>query len=365
MSSTLETPPVLRTTLQSVIETEEFRRVLDHIDRGARVISISGLVAAPARALALAALQYHSRKQFALGLPAQRDLENWERDISFWYCALRGARECGDAVAVLPASESDPYAGGSPHPDTLERRALALWRLARQPRDFVLLTSRALARRTVAPADILNAGVVLRRDDDVAPEELLDKLMASGYVREDPIGAVGEFSLRGGILDVWPPGHDAPVRIEFFGDTVDSIREFDPETQLSTTQLTQVEIAPMRELIVHAADFREWATRARSRWREPRFARSLRDRTDFADEGEDFPGWEWLISIVRENSASTFDYLKDSVMVIDEPVAVENFLTDAFQSLHERYAETDAADDLGLSLEELYLTADELRAEID
>jgi transcription-repair coupling factor (superfamily II helicase) len=355
----------LEATLQSVIESDEFRRVVEQINRGARVISISGLVSAPARALALAALQHQTNKQFALVVPAQRDLENWERDLSFWYCALRGLGECGETVAVLPASESDPYAGGSPHADTLERRALALWRLAHRRQDFLLLTSRALARRTVAPADILAAGAVLRRDEDAAPEELIDKLIASGYVREDPVGAVGEFSMRGGIMDVWPPGHDAPVRIEFFGDTVDSIREFDPETQLSTNQLPQLEIAPMRELIVRAADFREWTSRARQRWRDPRFARSLRDRTDFAEEGEDFPGWEWLISIVRERSASILDYLKDTVLVIDEPIAVENFLIDAFQTLDQRYAETDAADDLGLRPEELYLTAEELRTEID
>ncbi len=365
MSTTTETTSTLRSAVESVNQSEEFRRVLDQLNRGARVISISGLVAAPARALALTALQYATRKQFALVVPAQRDLENWERDLSFWYCALRGVGECGDAVAVLPASESDPYAGGSPHAETLESRALALWRLAHRAGDFVLLTARALARRTVPPSEILNAGAVLRRDEDVSPEELVDKLLASGYVREDPIGAVGEFSMRGGILDVWPPGHDAPVRIEFFGDTVDSIREFDPETQLSTTQLPQVEIAPMRELIVRAADFREWAARAKQRWGDPRFARSLRDRTDFAEEGEDFPGWEWLISLNRERDASIFEYLKDAVLVIDEPVAVENFLTDAFQTLAERYAATEMADDLGLAPAELYLTAEELRSEID
>src|SRR5436190_8445985 len=381
MSSTLAGTPVLQSTLRSVIECDELRRVFNQLNSGARLISISGLVAGPARALALAALQHQTRKQFALVVPAQRDLENWERDLSFWYCALRGVSECGESLAVLPASESDPYAGGSPHAETLERRALALWRLARngggtgvspvghaqdaRATDFLLLTSRALARRTVTPEDILAAGAVLRRDEDAAPEELIDKLIASGYVREDPVGAVGEFSMRGGILDVWPPGHGAPVRIEFFGDTVESIREFDPETQLSTTQLAQLEIAPMRELIVRAGDFREWAVRARQRWRDPRFARSLRDRTDFAEEGEDFPGWEWLISIVRERSASIFDYFKDTVLVIDEPIAVENFLTDAFQTLDQRYAETDAADDLGLRRDELYLTAEELRAEID
>jgi transcription-repair coupling factor (superfamily II helicase) len=382
MSTTTESQTILQGALNGVIDSAEFRSVLDQINRGARVVSISGLVAGPARALVLAALQRETGKLFALVVPGQRDLEGWERDLSFWYCAVRGIGDCGDSVAVLPASESDPFAGGSPHTETLERRALALWRLARHRQsaagvppavhaqdapatDFVLLTARAMARRTVTPADILQAGAVLRRDEDVAPEELVERLIAGGYVREDPVSAVGEFSMRGGILDAWPPGHNAPVRLEFFGDTIDSIREFDPETQLSTTQLIHIEVPPMRELIVRAADFREWAAHARARWRQSRFARSLRDRTVFADEGEDFPGWEWLISITRENNASVFDFLNDAVLVIDEPVAVENFLATAFQTLEDRYAETDAADDLGLRPEELYLTAEELRGEID
>jgi transcription-repair coupling factor (superfamily II helicase) len=383
MSTSTETTSVLQNALSSVTESAEFRRVLDEIERGARVVSISGLVAGPARALALAALQRETGKQFAVVVPAQRDLEDWERDINFWYCALRGIAEGKDAVTVLPASESDPYAGGSPHAETLEKRALALWRLARRRQsspgispvnhaqdaratgDFVLLTSRALARRTLPSAEVLKAGAVLRRDEDHSPEELVEKLIASGYVREDPIGAIGEFSIRGGILDVWPPGRGAPARVEFFGDTVDSIREFDPETQLSTVQLAEIEIPPMRELAVRPSDFREWAARARIRWRDSRFARSLRDRTVFADEGEDFPGWEWLISLIHENSASVFEYLQDAVLIVDEPVSVESFLATAFQTVADRYAETDAADDLGLSSEELYLTAEEMRAGID
>src|SRR6185503_15070111 len=99
---------------------------------------------------------------------------------------------------VLPASESDPYAGGSPHAETLERRALALWRLARNQQSgtgasamkdharathFALLTSRALARRTVPPEEILRAGATLRREEDHSPEELVAKLIAGGYVR--------------------------------------------------------------------------------------------------------------------------------------------------------------------------------------
>jgi transcription-repair coupling factor (superfamily II helicase) len=383
MTTTTESTSAFQSALSSVIDSPEFRRVLEEIQRGARVVSISGMVAEPARALALAALQHETGEQFALVVPAQRDLESWERNISFWYCALRGTTACDDAVAVLPASESDPYAGGSPHAETLEKRALALWGLARRkqsdpgvtpvkihPRatrstDFLLLTSRALARRTISPDEILDAGAVLRRDEDISPEELVDKLIAGGYVREDPVAAIGEFSMRGGIMDVWPPGHSAPVRIEFFGDTVESIREFDPETQLSTTQLAEIEIAPMRELAVRPTDFRRWAARARERWGHERFARSLRDRTVFADESEGFPGWEWLISLVNQSTASIFDYLKDAVLIIDEPIAVESFLANALQTLEERYAETDAADDLGLAPHELYLNAEELRARID
>src|SRR6267154_575571 len=383
MATTTETTSVLQRSLNSVSASAEFRRVLGDINSGARVVSISGLVAGPARALALAALQRETGKQIAVVVPAQRDLEDWERDLNFWYCALRGGAERKGAVTVLPSSESDPYAGGSPHAETLEKRALALWRLARRKQarpgipsihqapaaagnsDFVLLTSRALARPTVPPAEVLKAGAILRRDEDHSPEELVEKLIAGGYVREDPIGAIGEFSIRGGILDVWPLGRGAPVRIEFFGDTVDSIREFDPETQLSTIQLSEIEIPPMRELAVKPSDFRKWAAQARVRWREPRFARSLRDRTVFADEGEDFPGWEWLISLVHEWRASVFEFLQDVILVVDEPVSVENFLASAFQTLADRFAETDAADDLALSPRELYLTVEELRAGIN
>jgi transcription-repair coupling factor (superfamily II helicase) len=375
MSTTTEPTSTLQHALHGLNESAEFRGVVDQIKQGARAVSISGLVSGPGRALVLAALQKETGRQFALVVPAQRDLEHWERDISFWYCALHGVAACDRAVAVLPASESDPYAGGSPHAETLERRALALWRLAQSQRrtrlpqmqatDFVLLTSRAMARRTVTPAEILKAGAWLRRDEDHSPEELVEKLLASGYRREDPIAAVGEFSIRGGILDVWPPGHEAPVRIEFFGDTVDSIREFDSETQLSTNQLVEVEIAPMRELIVTARDFRHWAAYARERWRDSRYARSLRDRTVFADEGETFAGWEWLISFIHGERASIFDYLTDAVLVIDEPVAVEDFLTTALQSLAERYGETEAIDDLGLAPDELYLTGEELRTRLD
>jgi len=355
----------LQSTLKRVTETAGFKRLADEVQRGARVVSISGLVAGSARALALAALQRETGKLFAIVTQSNRDLEPWEADLRFWYCAIAGKKNCENEVLVLPSSESDPYAGSSPHPETLERRALTLWRLSRHRQDLVLLTARALSRRTVTPDEIAEAGVVLAKNDSQSPEDLVYKLVAAGYVREDPVGAVGEFSMRGGIIDVWSPGQDRPVRIEFFGDEIDSIRGFDPDTQLSTSQLSEVEIVPMREVIVRSQDFRAWAEAARQRWSDERYARALRDRTVFADEGESFAGWQWLMPIVRKRSGSVFDYLKNAVLVIDEPSSVETHLGEVFQTLADRYAETDAVDDIAVEPGELYLSVEELRAKLD
>jgi transcription-repair coupling factor (superfamily II helicase) len=161
MSSSTQTINTLQSALQSVTETAEFKRLADEVRRGARVVSISGLVAGSARALVLAALQRETEKPFAIVTQANRDLEPWEADLRFWYCALAGKQNCENEVLVLPSSESDPYAGSSPHPETLERRALTLWRLARHQQDFVLLTARALSRRTVTPEEIAEAGLCL------------------------------------------------------------------------------------------------------------------------------------------------------------------------------------------------------------
>lgn len=364
MNSSTTSESILQSTLRRITNTPEYQRLLQEIKSNARVISISGLVAGSARALAVAALQRDSGKPFAVVAQATRDLEPWERDLRFWHSALSGQQSDATQILVLPASETDPYAGISPHAQTLEKRAVALWRLQQHRPELLLLTARALARRTVRPAAIAKAGVVLKRDQEHSPEELVDQLISTGYMREDPVKSIGEFSIRGGILDIWPPGQELPVRIEFFGDTVDSLREFDPETQLSTGPTQKVEIAPMHELAVTADDFRLWAEAARERWSDERYARSLRDRTAFADEGEAFSGWEWLIPISINCDSNVFDHIGDAVLIIDEPAAIESYLSEVYENLSLRFNEIDQADDLALAPEELYLSIEELRQQL-
>jgi len=356
---------------QSIEAIDGFRKLAAEIRAGNRVVSVAGL-SGGAKALALAALQHATGKRLAIVSQRNRDLEDLERDLRFFYCQLHNRAECENEVFALPASESDPYSGTSPHAEILERRALALWRLTAGMGDIVLLSARSLMRRFVPVEDIKQAIVTLRVGEELPLEYLLEHLVAVGYVRSDPVGGVGEFSSRGGILDFYSPngslnrsdGVPYPVRVEFFGDEIDSIREFDPETQRSLREVKETLIAPMRDERASADDFRQWAKLARQHWGDDRYERALRDRTIFADEGEQFPGWEYLLPLLRQLSASVFDYLRDTVLIVDEPGELEKQVRTTLEELQRDYDRAESIDELALAPEKLFLTPDELRTHI-
>ncbi len=348
-------------------KTGELARLQGEIERGARVISLSGLTSIAAKAFVLSQVQAGSKKKFVIVADSNRELESWETDLSFWSKSGTEASEpvADRAILSLPSFETDIYSGVSPHAETLERRALTLWHLSRGSADFLILSARSLITRTLSPKEMSELGAVLTRDQDLPPGELIEKLVAGGYVREDPLNNFGQFSLRGGIIDIWSPDAERPVRIEYFGDTIDSIREFDVETQLSTGQLKQATIAPMREFPASSQDFKDWAFFARERFSGERLARNLKDRTDFASEGESFSGWEFLLPLIKPLDATVFEYLKDCVFVIDEPAAVEQTLANSYENLSRRYEEIKDAGEVGLEPDELFLSGTELRAKLE
>lgn len=350
--------------------TTELNHLRDEIKRGTRIISLSGLTSIASKAFVLSELQAQTKETFVVIADTNRELETWECDLEFFNSTFKiqnlesKVSNPESRILNLPSFETDVYSGVSPHAETQEERALTLWRLAQNAPDFLIVSAKSLITKTVSPKEMQNLGANLKRDADFAPEALIEKLVAGGYVREEPLKNVGEFSVRGGIIDVWSPTAENPVRLEFFGDTIDSIREFDAETQLSIRQLTEISIAPMREFSATAKDFKDWAFFARERFSEERFARNLKDRTQFAEEGEDFAGWEFFISLVNPKNASVFDYLKDAVFVVDEPAPVEQTLTNFYETLEKHYAEITEADDIGLEPHELFLSGETLREKL-
>ena len=336
-------------------ELEQLKRA---IASGTRVVNISGLTSIAAKSFVLA--QAATAKQTTVIITeSNTSLDEWEADLRFWF------RNEDTSILSLPSFETDVYSGGSPHAETMERRALTLWNLARSAPDFLITTGRSLITKTVAASEIKKLGAELKLDDEFPLDELVTRLASAGYVREDPVASIGQFSIRGGILDVWPPERTLPVRIEFFGDTVDSIREFDPESQLSVEKLKEIVLPPMREFSVSPQDLKDWAFFARDRFAGGHFARSLRDRTDFAAAGETFSGWEFLLPLVKPFAATAFHYLKNATFVIDEPSPVEQTLASGYDNLHRRYTSLAETGDIGLPPSELFLDAGELGKELE
>jgi transcription-repair coupling factor (superfamily II helicase) len=348
----------------------EIERLGKEIEKGTRVISLSGLTSTAAKAFVLSQVQAATGKRLVIVTDSNKEAEEWACDLDFFRHSVQGPRskvqgQNESPILVLPSFESDVYSGVSPHAETQERRVLTLWQLTRGAPEFLIVPAKSLITRTVAPAGIQNLGAVLKLDEDLPPEDLVEKLTASGYVREDPISGLGQFSLRGGIIDVWSPDAESPVRIEFFGDTVDSIRAFDAETQLSTAHLKEISVAPMRELAAVSSDFTDWAFFARERFSDENFARNLKDRTDFAGEGESFSGWEFLFPLVKPLTSTVFDYIRDAVFVIDEPPVVEQTLAAYYEGLQSRFSEITESGDIGLEPKELFLEAPELRERLE
>jgi len=336
---------------------DEFDKLKRETQSGAHVISLSGLTSVAAKAFILSKLQAETGKSFAIVTESNSEMENWTTDLSYF------VNDDRSTIISLPSFEADPYSGVSPHAETQERRAMALWQLGNlreRNSNFVVMSARSLIQRTATPTEIASLGCVLIRDKDSAPEVLIDKLVAGGYVREDPIFGPGQFSVRGGIVDVWSPDAESPVRVEFFGDTVESIRAFDADTQLSTGQLESIAVAPMREFAVSQQDLKDWSFFAGERFADDKFKRNLKDRTDFADEGEPFSGWEFLIPLVKPFNGTIFDHLSDCIFVIDEPTAIEHTLTTHYEHISDKFNAVTESGDVGLAPNELFLTPDDL-----
>lgn len=353
-----------REIFDRLFESGELERLASEINSGRRVVVLSGL-AGSARALVLAALEKRLARRVVFVARSNREVDEFHTDVEFFHCALNGVDTGGSSVLTIPSVEADPYDGTSPHLEVLEQRALALYRATRGEARIVLTSLGALAERTISPDLLKASSITMRTGEDMPPELIVDLLIAAGYVREEPVGSVGEFSLRGGILDVFSPANDAPHRIEFFGDAVESIREFDPDTQRSVGRVSESIIVPMRELSVRRDEFMSWAEAAADHWEDERFRRDLRSRLAHAERGEPFPGWEYLIPLTRPLISSAFDYFKDAILVIDEPVEIEKRASDLYRYLGDRFALADDAGELSLPPDRLFLTVEELRSRFE
>ncbi len=216
------------------------------LDRAAPVTA--GLTA-PSKALAIAGLARTRAGLTVAVAPTDIEAERLAADIRFFYGGLEGASEAAveQAVLSLPALQVDPYRGMTPHFRVAAARARALHAAVSGSARIIVASAGALLPRMSSPERMLAASIELRVGTEVEPQRLADLLVDGGFIREDPVDEHGAFAIRGGIVDVFPATDGEPVRVEFVGDMVETLRRFDPATQRSTGPTDYVHVVPARE----------------------------------------------------------------------------------------------------------------------
>ena len=213
--------------------------------------AVTGLSESAKSLFAAAAAHAMPRGVVLYVVPTDRDIETAVCDITFFLSMLEGLSDVAADRAVLsyPSHEVDPYRGMTPHVGVTSARAKALHALASGVARVVVASGPALLPRVTAPTRLLNASVDLKPGADIAPTDLGELLAGAGYRREDPADQHGEFAVRGGILDVFPAHQDEPVRIEFIGDTVETLRTYDPATQRSIKPVDRLTVIPLSDVL--------------------------------------------------------------------------------------------------------------------
>ncbi|MEW5703310.1 MAG: transcription-repair coupling factor [Pseudomonadota bacterium] len=238
-------------------------------------------------------------------------------------------------IRLFPAWDCLPYDRSPPHAAVESRRIEVLTGLAAKNGEasgILLTTVNALLQRVPPRASFASATLEARAGDRLNREEFVHYLEKKGYGRAETVMEPGEFAIRGGILDVYPPGTEEPLRLDFFGDELEGIRFFDPMTQRSGGTLAGFVFRPMSEFLLDE----ESVARFRTRYREAFGAVMGTDRLyESVSEGVHYPGMEHWLPLFHDRLETLFDYLPDALVTLDHQV--ESLATARLEQIAEYY----------------------------
>ncbi|HEU4521491.1 MAG TPA: transcription-repair coupling factor [Thermoanaerobaculia bacterium] len=243
-----------------------------------------------ARALILAALQETSKKRLAVVVPGESATADFET-------ALRLFHRDPQCVSIYPSPSLSPYQDLAPSLGVVREEVRALGLLVDQSVDVLIVPARALFQRLPDGDEFRSRTITIAEGEDLDPHDLLQKLVENGFVRTDLVGEAGEFAFRGGILDLFPPTTGRPVRLELFGDTVESLRWFDVETQRSEDPSGPVAILPMTQFPLDKKTRTALARRLSLDFQDPIYKRDLAEKIDRLSENGTFPGIEHYLPV--------------------------------------------------------------------
>jgi len=224
-------------------------------------------------------------------------------------------------IHVFPERDALPYERLAPDPEDVRRRLAAIDALARDAAPIVVACAQAVAQRTLTKEQHARLRASVERGARARPDALMRALVEAGYRVEPEVTASGEAARRGGIIDAWPPAMDHPVRLEFFGDEIESIRTFDPASQRSLAMLEAAVMGPAIEMTIDPA--RGGALAGHLQMENLRGETRERFERDIAAlrEGQAFDGMELYAPFLAEGTL--FDHLpRGTLLIVDEPTDI-------------------------------------------
>ncbi len=287
------------------------------------------------------------------------------RDLQFF---LGGGHDEGgefaESVLSLPDLDTSPWADVSPERSAILRRMSVLFRLSQggEHAGLVLVASlRALARRVVPFLSLAGLVKKLHVNHEINRDDLIDFLRQGGYTRAPVCEDPGTLAVRGGVLDLFVPLYPFPVRVDYYGDLVESLRFFDPATQRSLRKTTEIFLHPVRETILTEGHrLRERLLEAADLSGHP--SARTRQIQEQIEAGEDFFGAESLTPAFHASMGSLREYLPDSpTFYLCAPHALTDALTEIYESGEAAYQKRIADRRLGFPTHDFFLTHEELR----
>ncbi|MDX2021323.1 MAG: transcription-repair coupling factor [Deltaproteobacteria bacterium] len=266
-------------------------------------------------------------------------------------------------VAELPALEASPYAEMQPDRRTIMRRLALKYRLMTGMAPAAIVASpAALFRRVMAKDALAPLAVICRTGTSCDREALVAALTRAGYSRAPLVEDPGTFTVRGAVMDVFPPVYRHPIRIEFFGDDIESIRSYDPGTQRTLRSLDELHIHPVKEtLLTEGADPKAVILAAADAVNHP--SSKTRLLIEQVEQGVDFFGVEALMPAFHKRLESFFSYLPaHTLIVVEDPDAVDNEARRNLTRLRTSAEHRRAEHRLALDPEAFFLNEDEIHA---
>jgi transcription-repair coupling factor (superfamily II helicase) len=308
-----------------------------------------------APALALAEATHADQRLYVVVAAAARELDRLAAELRFF---------AGERLTLLafPDWEVLPYDLFSPHPDIVSERLRTLFELPQTRHGCLIVAADTLMQRLPPKQYVQSRAFELTRGEALALEPFRQRLADAGYASVSQVTSPGEFAIRGSLLDVFPMGGAAPLRIDLFDEEIEAIRRFDPETQRSLDALERVRLLPAREMPLDAEAVREFRRRFRTRFEgDPNRTTIYRG----VSEGLAPAGIEFYLPLFFEQTATLLDYLPANAVVVRD-AALPAALDRAWSGVAARYE--DRRHDIErpvLAPAELFLEPRELEGKLD